>query len=63
MFGIEHRRGQSVVQHEMCSEDHLEDALSSAKRRAPKYGTDNIRILDSQGRELGVYLVESPREG
>ena len=63
MFGIEHRRGLAVVQHEMCTHDHVEDALASAKKRAPKYGADNIRILDAQGREIGIYLVEGPREG
>jgi hypothetical protein len=63
MYGIEHRKGQYVVQHEMCAEDHVEDAVASARRRAPKYGSDNIRVLDSQGREIGVYLVEGPAEG
>jgi hypothetical protein len=62
MFGIEHRRGQTVIQHEMCADDQLEDALASAMSRAPKYGADNIRMLDSEGRELGVYRVPGPTE-
>jgi hypothetical protein len=63
MYGIEHRQGFRVVQHEMSADDELEDALFAARSRAPKYGADNIRMLDSEGREIGVYLVEGPAEG
>jgi hypothetical protein len=62
MFGIEHRKGKSVVQHEVSSDDELEDALFSARARALKYGADNIRMLDCEGREIGVYRVEGPAE-
>ena len=62
MFGIEHRKGQSVVQHEVSAADDLDDVLFSAKARALTYGADNIRVMDAEGREIGIYRVEGRTE-
>lgn len=58
MFAIEHRQGRSVVERDESEADRLEDAVDEAMIRALIFGADNVRILDPEGREVGVWPVE-----
>jgi len=57
MFGIEHRKGQSVIGRETSLAPILADALHGAAERARKLGADNIRVCDENGEEITIVVV------
>jgi len=62
MFGIEHRKGVSVIGRETSMAGTLAHAVVLARSRALKLGADNIRVRDEEGNELGVFPIIGDRD-
>ena len=62
MFGIEHLQKRAVIQRDRSEAELLEDAIERACVRGLTFGADEVRILDAEGREIGVYPVEGQQD-
>jgi hypothetical protein len=62
MFAIEHLQNHVVIQRDRSEADRLEDAVARACCRAQVFGADEVRILDAEGREIGVWPVEGQQD-
>jgi hypothetical protein len=62
MFAIEHLQKRVVIQHDRSEAERVEDAIHRACVRAQVFGADEVRILDAEGREIGVYPVEGQQD-
>jgi hypothetical protein len=62
MFAIEHLQKRAVILRDRSEAELLEDAIHRACQRALVFGADEVRILDLEGREIGVYPVEGQQD-
>lgn len=60
MFGVEHRKGDSVLQRETSMMAGLADLIAAASDRARPLGADNLKISNARGEVIGIYPLNSP---
>lgn len=57
MFGIEHRKGSSIVGRETSKAASVSNALRGAVERARTLGADNIRVCAATGEEITIVVI------
>jgi hypothetical protein len=58
MFRIEYQRRRGANIYGTCLEANVEEVLAVARKRAVELGAEYIRIVDGDGRHLGIFPVE-----